>query len=92
MLDREHRKVWFSGHVQGVGFRFTTHRIAGHYSISGYVQNLPDGRVVVEVEGESNEIERFLSEIADQLGDHIHDKQKLVSRYQGQFTTFRIRH
>ena len=68
MLDHEHRKVWFSGHVQGVGFRFTTHRIATQYDVSGYVQNLPDGRVLVEVEGSASEIERFLNEIADQLG------------------------
>ena len=43
--------VHYTGHVQGVGFRYTTTTIAGKHNVAGYVQNLPDGRVRLVAEG-----------------------------------------
>ena len=40
-----HREVWYTGRVQGVGFRAQTLNVARGYEVTGYVQNLPDGRV-----------------------------------------------
>ena len=57
------RTVWFAGRVQGVGFRATTVRIAKRYPVSGYVENLPDGRVRLVVEGERVSLEQFLAEL-----------------------------
>ena len=45
------RRVWVSGDVQGVGFRYFTKLRARELGLSGWVQNLPDGRVEVWVEG-----------------------------------------
>jgi hypothetical protein len=39
----ERREVLYEGNVQGVGFRFTTNRVAGRFDVAGYVRNLPDG-------------------------------------------------
>lgn len=51
------------GVVQGVGFRYFTERAARALGLSGWVRNLPDGRVEVEVEGEEGVLNAFLAEI-----------------------------
>lgn len=48
------------GKVQGVGFRFYTHRKALELDIKGYVQNQPDGSVYIEAEGEEENVDLFL--------------------------------
>ena len=53
----------FAGHVQGVGFRYTAQNIAAKAGLSGYVRNLPDGRVEVVMEGDEPEINRALNDI-----------------------------
>lgn len=52
-----------SGRVQGVGFRFAAKQRAIAYNLSGWVRNLPDGTVELEIEGEPNNIEGFLVEL-----------------------------
>jgi len=47
------------GRVQGVGFRFFTENAAAREGIQGWVRNLPDGRVEVAAEGESDAMTRF---------------------------------
>jgi acylphosphatase len=55
--------VIFSGRVQGVGFRYTTAKIASHYAISGSVKNLWDGNVELIAEGKESELVDFLNHI-----------------------------
>ena len=43
--DQECRRIIFHGRVQGVGFRYTTHRIARGFPVTGFVRNLTDGTV-----------------------------------------------
>ena len=57
------RIVCFSGYVQGVGFRYTTCRIAGAFDVTGTVRNMPDGSVECVVEGETAEIDAFLDAV-----------------------------
>ena len=52
-------QVYFSGHVQGVGFRYTVQRLALGFDVTGWVKNLSDGRVEMLVEGERGELEAF---------------------------------
>ena len=63
--------VHFSGHVQGVGFRWTTERIAKDFAITGRVRNLIDGRVRMYVEGEQVDVKAFVKEVHNQMYDYI---------------------
>jgi acylphosphatase len=65
------KRVLFAGHVQGVGFRYTTHSLAQRFDVTGYVKNLPDGRVELVAEGAAAEVERFIGAVARQLAEHI---------------------
>jgi len=72
-MPLERRRVYYSGRVQGVGFRFTSQHLAQSFEISGYVRNLDDGRVEVVAEGETAELQSFLDSIRDAIGDKIQD-------------------
>ena len=63
--------VHFSGNVQGVGFRWTTERIAKDYEVTGRVRNLVDGRVRMYVEGQQTQVEAFVEEVQHAMVDYI---------------------
>ena len=65
------RHAYYSGSVQGVGFRYTTRRLAQGHDVSGFVRNLPDGRVEVVAEGPAAEVEAFLAALAQAMGGYI---------------------
>ncbi len=65
------RRICFFGHVQGVGFRYITCSVARGFCVNGYVRNRPDGSVELVVEGESQEIQRFLDSFCDLMSSHI---------------------
>ncbi len=66
------RQIFYQGHVQGVGFRYTVKRLATGYEVTGWVRNLPDGRVELQVRGAEKEVNEFLDAIAGgQLRPHI---------------------
>ena len=54
MKVRKH--MVFSGQVQGVGFRYRAYIIAREIGLTGWVMNLDDGRVEMEVQGRDEEI------------------------------------
>jgi acylphosphatase len=89
---RERRLVHFRGHVQGVGFRYSTQRVASAFKVSGYVQNLADGRVRVLVEGDATELDRFLGELRAQMAQYIREVQTELGPATGEFDDFEIRH
>lgn len=53
------RRYYISGRVQGVGFRYFTQEVGVREGLDGWVCNLPDGRVEVTAEGESESLDRF---------------------------------
>jgi acylphosphatase len=91
MPAAERRQVFYSGQVQGVGFRYTTHSIARGYQVTGYVQNLPDGRVELVAEGDPNELDHFLAEVTDRLGGRLRDQRCDRRPALGEFASFEIR-
>lgn len=77
MSHRVAKQIFYSGQVQGVGFRATTESIAKRYKVGGYVKNLSDGRVELFVEAEDErDIDDFLAEVYKTLGRHILDSLK----------------
>jgi acylphosphatase len=84
--------VTYTGHVQGVGFRYTTHSIARNHAVTGYVRNLPDGRVELVAEGTRQETDAFLKAIRARLDNHIRDERHDISPATGEFNSFEIRH
>jgi len=90
--DVFHLVAFFSGHVQGVGFRYQTLNIAKEFEVCGYVRNLPDGRVQLEAEGIEAEVNAFLGEIEERLGDYIRNVEVRSHRRERSFAQFTIRY
>jgi acylphosphatase len=70
-MGQERRRVCYSGQVQGVGFRFTTRHLARGFDVAGYVRNLPDGRVELVAEGQTPDVDAFLSAVRAAMGDKV---------------------
>jgi acylphosphatase len=65
-------RVHYEGRVQGVGFRATVRWIVEGFEVTGWVRNLPDGRVELWAQGEKREVEDFLLAIRQsELAGHI---------------------
>jgi acylphosphatase len=90
--DYERREVWFTGRVQGVGFRYTTHRLAAGFQVTGFVKNLHDGRVRLVAEGSRSEIDGLVAAVKQQMAGKISDTEQKQSEYLGEFETFQIQH
>ncbi|HPS20310.1 MAG TPA: acylphosphatase [Candidatus Omnitrophota bacterium] len=66
-------RVIYSGEVQGVGFRFAARSVAANTSITGYVQNLSDGTVLVVAEGSRERLNIFLKDLRREMSAYISD-------------------
>jgi acylphosphatase len=76
MMNRFRMHIWYSGRVQGVGFRYQTRNLATGFEVAGTVRNLLDGRVELIAEGSRDELEAFRIAIRESgLGPIIRDKQ-----------------
>ncbi len=64
MKVRKH--IFFSGQVQGVGFRYSALYLARPLELTGWVKNLWDGRVEMEVQGEEAAVGRLLAGLRSQ--------------------------
>ena len=70
----ERRRIRFSGHVQGVGFRMTAARVAARYPVTGWVRNEPDRTVLMEIQGNPEEIGRCLAELRNIMRENVSDE------------------
>lgn len=57
-----YRMRW-TGQVQGVGFRYTNTNIARRYGLTGWVENLDDGSVRMEIQGCAAPLLKHLAEL-----------------------------
>lgn len=83
--------VYFSGRVQGVGFRYKTEELARAFKVNGWVKNLDDGRVELVLEGDSAEVLRLLDTIDNsRLSSFISSKEQIHESFQQLDTGFNI--
>ena len=86
------RKHYFvSGRVQGVGFRYRAYHLANSLGITGYVTNLYDGRVELELQGEKDFVNGFLDRIAQGNFIYIDDVEVTSMDVEEEEREFQIR-
>ena len=90
-MNRHRMHIFYSGHVQGVGLRFTVKQVAAGFEVTGTVRNLPDGRVELMAEGTKAELEEFREAIRDTgLAGCIRHEDVRWSEAQSDFRGFEI--
>jgi acylphosphatase len=82
--------AFLSGHVQGVGMRWTIQELAEQSGLTGCVRNLPDGRVELVAEGARERIEEFLSGLRSQMSHYIRNIEMSWAPATGEWQDFRI--
>jgi acylphosphatase len=84
-------QIFYSGLVQGVGFRYTAKTVATGFEVVGAVHNLPDGRVELIAEGDRGELEAFRDAIRDAgLAGFIRDERVSWGEIKNEFHGFEI--
>ena len=83
--------TYYSGSVQGVGFRFTAERIALSLDIMGWVKNLRDGRVEILCEGRESALKEFLAKLNNIFKEYIRDCDTEWGDATAEFGEFDIR-
>ncbi len=90
--EPQRRRIYFSGRVQGVGFRATTCRIADPLAITGFVKNQNDGRVLLVAEGRASEIDRLVDQLEQTMARYIRGKEAFIEPATGEFDEFQWTH
>lgn len=88
---RRRLTVLYSGHVQGVGFRYTAKTVATGFDVTGTVRNLADGRVELVAEGSRQELDAFRAALQDAgLAGFIRDEKVNWADAKNEFRGFEI--
>ncbi len=82
--------VYYSGHVQGVGFRFTAEAVARRFKLSGYAKNLRDGRVELVAEGPEDNLKEMLTGVSGAMKRQITDESVHWEEPTGEYRGFGI--
>jgi acylphosphatase len=90
MVEVHHVTAYFSGRVQGVGFRYQTSQIAKEFEVSGFVRNLPDGRVELQAEGSAAEASAFVAAVEERMTGYIRKTEQSAAKRPAQFRGFAI--
>jgi len=67
------KRAIFEGRVQGVGFRYAAKQLAMGFDVCGWIKNLPEGTVEIQLMGEADELDEFIQEITEEsaMAHHI---------------------
>jgi acylphosphatase len=84
------RMVYYTGAVQGVGFRATARDIARRYPVTGWVKNLADGRVQLLVEGPADAVADFLEAVRSRWKDNITKERSEERKPGGKYKDFSV--
>ena len=91
MPEIHHETAFFTGRVQGVGFRYSALQAAREFEVAGFVTNLPDGRVLLEAEGAPGEVDAFINAVHERMHGYVRKVDRFTARREPQFSGFSIR-
>lgn len=83
--------VFYTGSVQGVGFRLTTQDVANKVGINGWVKNLPNGQVEIVAEAEEDKLKSFLEQMNQTFTNYIQSVDVQWLEATDKFITFGVR-
>ena len=90
-MERRRLNIFYSGRVQGVGFRYAVKQVAAGFDVAGTIRNLPDGRVELMAEGAPAELAAFRDAIRDAgLAGFIDREEVSWNEAQNEFHGFEI--
>lgn len=87
---KRHMSILVSGRVQGVFYRASTKAKADELGISGFVQNLPDGKVYIEAEGTDESLNEFKAWCAKGPPRAIVEQVEIKEGELRNFTSFQV--
>ena len=91
-MNKVRAHVLVSGKVQGVFFRQKTQRQAQSFGVTGWVRNLPDGRVEAVFEGEENKVNALVDYCRRGPSIAIVENVNVTyESYNGEFSSFQVR-
>jgi len=90
-MNRQRLQIFYSGRVQGVGFRYAVKSVATGFEVTGTVRNLDDGRVELMAEGTQAEMQEFQRAIQDsEVSRFIRKEVVFWSEAKNEFRGFEI--
>lgn len=85
------RCLFYTGRVQGVGFRYSVKQLAAGYEVLGWVRNLPDGRVELWLQGEADEVAAMEQAVLEShLGGFVKETEVKEAKADGKLRGFDI--
>ena len=82
--------AYYSGQVQGVGFRYTARSVAQNLGLNGWVKNTYDGGVELVLEGDESALKQALSRIKQEMNCTSFKESVSWEPGTGEFTRFEI--
>ena len=76
-MKRKRMQVFYSGRVQGVGFRYSVRKVANEFEVTGSVRNLADGRVELLAEGSKDDLDAFRQGIRESGLEHFIQQEQV---------------
>ena len=89
-MSQTAKHIIFAGRVQGVGFRFAAHRIAGRHGLTGWVRNLPEGTVEMVAQGAAADIDDCIRDIQESFAGYVSQTRVEEIAPDPRFNSFRI--
>ena len=87
---RKQVHVYYSGRVQGIGFRYTLTDIANYQKVSGWVKNLDDARVELVAEAKEDTLKIFLQQVDQHFSQYIQEANIEWLPASGEFRDFKV--
>lgn len=90
-MSKQRIRIFVSGKVQGVFFRQALKVMAKKNNVTGWVKNLPDGRVEAVLEGNIEDVGRLIEwSHGGPANARVEDVEIVNEKFSGEFTQFDV--